>query len=123
MQHQLVSEEALSQIEKSISQVYQDAEQSQSGFDAPSNPSDAQATKRRKIKSTPVYEDLFSEVTCFQGGCLVNQNFGQKSVASPAPSFIPIFPYLYKNLRFGNDILDGKGKLDKVKLFLNGREL
>lgn len=39
------------------------------------------------------------------------------------PTFVPIFPYLYKNLDFGGAIHDSNGKCDKVQLFLNGREL
>jgi hypothetical protein len=41
----------------------------------------------------------------------------------PKPSFMPIFPYLYKNVEYGGLIHDSNGLCDKIKLFLNGREM
>jgi len=39
------------------------------------------------------------------------------------PVFVPVFPFMYQSLKFGDSILDSGGKCDKVKLFLNGKEL
>ena len=67
-----------------------------------------------RIKSC--FRDVFSEVSVLEAGCL-------KHCTPSQATFIPIFPYLYKSLKFGDCILDGNGRCDRVKLFLNGREL
>jgi len=64
--------------------------------------------------------DVFSDVKAFQAGTLMYQ---QKTEKKSLPKFVPIFPYMYKNLDYGALIHDGNGLCDKVKFFLNGGKL
>ena len=49
--------------------------------------------------------------------------YQQKTEKKSLPKFVPIFPYMYKNLDYGALIHDGNGLCDKVKFFLNGGKL
>jgi len=43
------------------------------------------------VQSSPVYEDIFTEVTTLQAGCL-------KYTTGEEPVFVPVFPCLYQSL-------------------------
>lgn len=69
-----------------------------------------------------VFEDVFSEVKVLTAGSLKHVSKSAVTQNQEKTTFVPIFPYLYRSLRFGDSIADGNGKCDRVKLYLNGSE-
>jgi len=63
---------------------------------------------------------VFYEVSVFQAGSIMAQAKTNEN-PKPLPAFVPIYPYLYKNIDFGGLIHDSNGHCDKIQLFLNGK--